>query len=327
MASVRRQPKGAHTRSTGARRARCCLLAQARASGSTAHHAWPRRTSAAHQTSRAASTGSVHAWSTWVRVPGARTRTAAAAAARPVQRPASAQRPARRTRVQSEEHPPDVTRHPAPGRGEHRHPRQVREEVLHPRRAGPLLRVDVVAPGDGVGALLEHDPHVDPRSAVADDRHRRHRGVGDRRGREGRGRGQAVGEQEQCGAGDPTHREHGERRREPAAAQVREERHGEGEDDRAEHHGRRQPARHLERRSPDEPHGEQEGGHREGQEDGDAEADDAPLEHPEPGQPGGAEDEGGDDGPGSGTRAARRGLSHRRARRPRRRSRASRRCA
>ncbi len=73
------------------------MLAHASASGTTAHQALSRRTSTAHQTMSAASTGSVQAWSTWVSVPGASTSTAVTAAARSTRPRASAHNPANST--------------------------------------------------------------------------------------------------------------------------------------------------------------------------------------------------------------------------------------
>ena len=211
---------------------------------STAHQARSRRTSTAHQTMRAASTGSVQAWSTWVSVPGASTSTAVTAAARSTRPRASAHSPANSTSDQSEHRPAHVAGEPATGSGEHRHPRQVGEEVLHAGGVGPLLGVDVVAAGEGVGALLQHHPDVDPRGLVADDRdHRQHR-VGEHRQGEGRHGGPVPGSGQQHGAPEATGGEHREGRGQPPAAQVAEQRHRERDRQRRHHHGRGEPARH-----------------------------------------------------------------------------------
>ena len=105
VATVRRQPNGRHTSRIGSSSARCCLLAQASASGITAHQARSWRTRTAHHTMPASSSGSVHAWSTWVSVPGASSRSAttgpadhAAARARTPPRPSS-RKPAMATSV------------------------------------------------------------------------------------------------------------------------------------------------------------------------------------------------------------------------------------
>ena len=189
VARVRRAPNGRQTSSTGASRARCCLLAQASASGSTAHHARSRRTSTAHQTM----SGGEHRLGPGLVDLGQRAgrqHEHRGHRSGPLD-PAASQRPQPGEQHQRpEQHrPPHVAGEPATGSGEHRHPRQVGEEVLHAGGVGPLLGVDVVAAAEGVGALLEHHPDVDPGGLVADDRdHRQHRVGEPRQGRRPRRR-------------------------------------------------------------------------------------------------------------------------------------------
>ena len=217
VATARRAPKGRQTRSTGSSRARCCLLAQARASGTTAHQALPRSTRTAHQTMPASSNGSVHAWSTWVSVPGAKNTRASTAAPRhaapgpvcgeptgrclgplgdaapPVPaatalgvgpdkrgRPrAVGQRPHADSSDQTphQQRPADVAGQPPAGRQQHGRPGQVGEGVLDAGRPGPGHLVEALAAGEGVARLLQGDPDVDLRRGIGHDGGGRCRGI------------------------------------------------------------------------------------------------------------------------------------------------------
>ena len=294
VARVRHAPNGRHTRSTGASRARCCLLAQARARGSTAHHAEPRRTSTAHQTM----SGGEHRLG-----PGLVDLGQGAGRQHEHRRdrggaldPAAGEGPQPgEEHERPEQHgPAHVTGEPPARRGEHGHPRQVREEVLHAGGVGPLLGVDVLAAPQGVGPLLQHHPHVDPGRRVAEDRDGGQGDVGGHREPVCRGGRDALGAGQQHGAAEAPDRQHGQCRGQPPAAHVAEQWHGEGEGHRRDDHRRSQPARHRDLEAARQPPAEQGRARRQGEHDGHAEAHDAPLQHAEPGEPGQPEDDGGE---------------------------------
>ena len=99
VAIARAAPKGRQHSSRGRTRAKCCLLAQASARGMIAHQDRPERTNTAHQTSAVSNSGSVQAWSTWVKVPGGTKirQTAAAVAHRASAAPVAASSRVRRS--------------------------------------------------------------------------------------------------------------------------------------------------------------------------------------------------------------------------------------
>ena len=186
VARVRRQPKGRHTSRIGSSSARCCLLAQARASGMTAHQA----RSSPHEHRPPDEPGQQQRLGPGLvdLGEGARGEQQDARWRPPpprspsVRGPAGRQQPGHGHERPDSEGPADVTGQPPARREQHRRPRQVGEGVLDAGGAGPGHRIDVLAARQAVAGLLQGHPDVDPRGRVRDDRRGRRHRIRDDRG-------------------------------------------------------------------------------------------------------------------------------------------------